>query len=107
MNFESVVKKIKSDTWWSEESPCNYQQAIPAWRAFILQNKIWGPKFLTIIIALYKNDFLFEKTSRSEKLAQFKQILDTYIKNPKLIENDLKSKSIHVYYVNLIKWARL
>lgn len=84
MKFEQVLKRIKSDTWWSEESPCNYQQAIPAWRAFILQSKTWGPRFLTIVIALYKNDFLFEKTSEQEKLTQFEKALD----NPGLVKKD-------------------
>lgn len=91
MTFEQVIKKIKSDTWWSEESPGNFQQLISAWRAFLLQSKLYGPKFLSICICLYRDDFVYEKTSESEKLAQFYKVRDIYIQNPDRIRRDFQA----------------
>ena len=91
MNFEQIVRKIKTDRWWSEESPCNYQQALTAWRAFVHQGKIYGPKHISIAIALYRNDFLFEKSSRTEKLSQFAKVLGMFMTNPEPILDDYKN----------------
>src|SRR3989338_9958850 len=98
MQLENVIKKIRSDSWWSEESPGNFQQAIPAWRAFVLQGNIYGKKYLTTCICLYENDFLYEKTSADEKLEQFYKVRDIYFKNPKQIIG---------YYKNFRKTIKL
>lgn len=89
MIYKDIIKKIQHDSWWSESAPGNYQQVLWAWRGFILQGNIYGPKFLSIAVILYKDNFMYEKTSEQEKLAQFylvlkqftsdkKKILDTY-----------------------------
>src|SRR3989344_1527305 len=85
MKFKAILNKIKKDTWWSEEAPSNYQNAIPAWRSFVLHGSMLGIKAVTLCLALYKNHFIFEKTSEQEKLAEFSEIRDQFIKAPRKI----------------------
>lgn len=94
MNYKKLIKKIRSNAWWSEESPGNYQQAFWAWRGFVSQGDIFGKRFLSACIVLYRNDFVYEKTSKEEKLGQFYKILREYEKSPKIIDK---------YYVDFIK----
>lgn len=86
MDYKQLIKKIKQDTWWSEESPANYQLVICAWRAFVMQNHVYKKKFLSTCIALYKNDFGYEKTSEQEKLSEFNYVRNLYLKNPKKVK---------------------
>lgn len=93
MNFKQLVKKIKQDTWWSEEAPTNYQYSFSAWRAFVRQARIHGPNYLSILFALFKNDFMFEKTSEQEKLSQFWKVYKRFLKE----KRDLS------YYLDFLK----
>lgn len=90
MTFRNIVEKIKKDTWWSEESPGTYQQSLHAWRGFILQSNTHGPNHLSILLSIYQNDFLYEKTSEQEKLSQFYKVLKEFIKNPEIIDRYYK-----------------
>ncbi len=82
MTIGQLVRIIRRDTWWSEEAPANYNAAIAAWRSFVLQGNIYGRKFLTHCVTLYRNDFCWEKTSEREKLAQFRTILNQWRRQP-------------------------
>lgn len=79
MNIKQILQAIKKHSWWSEESPAVHQIAEWAWRGFIESSKYFAPRFLSLGIFIYKNDFLYEETPRDEKLQQFDFLLKKYL----------------------------
>lgn len=67
VNLKFVLKQIKNHQWWSEEGPGVY--AFIGWplRAFIEQAKYFHPRYLSISIFIYRNDFFYEETPADEK----------------------------------------
>jgi len=77
MKAKNLVKIIKSDAWWSEESPgvplfCQWMQQ------FVEQSKYWHPKLPNIIFCFIKNDFIYEETPEKQKLQVWDYVLKQY-----------------------------
>lgn len=89
MNIPKLLKIIKNDTWWSEECPGNYIYTISAWRAFILQAKLYK-KHLQTTFASYVNGFSYERTPERQKLAQFYFALKLFKTNHKVLNSHFK-----------------
>lgn len=101
MTLGQIIRTIKKDTWWSEESPGNYQIIVTAWRCFVVQNQALHGKYLNSCIALYKNDFVYEKTSETEKLRQFYVFRNRYFRNPESVLSIYKKfRKIQKHFVN-------
>lgn len=96
MNFQQLVKKIKRDTWWSEEAPMNYQYAWAAWRAFTMQAHTFGREHLSICVMLCKNNFGGEKTSEQEKLSQFWHVFKEFCRDKKIKDYEDFKKSCKI-----------
>ena len=93
MTLQKLKTIIKKHNWWAENMPGSFR-LISGWRGFILQNKLYKQRFLSITIGMYQNDLLWEQTIWREKINQFFRILRIYQNNP---------KRIRVYYQEFLK----
>ncbi len=83
MVISELIKKIKQETWWSEESPGTPMFSL--WiQQFVRQSKYWHPKLPNIIFCFFKKDFLYEETPEKQKLQIWDYILEQYIKHPQV-----------------------
>ncbi|MFA6215168.1 MAG: PEP-utilizing enzyme [Patescibacteria group bacterium] len=87
INLSSVLEEINNHTWWLEEAPGVY--AFVGWplRAFIEQAKYFHPKYLTLSVFIYRNDFFSELTPADEKLKVYYYIYDQVLKNKNYLKN--------------------
>lgn len=87
INLPVVLKEIKKHSWWSEEAPAVYAFISGPLRTFIEQAKYFHPKYLTISIFIYRNDFFSELTPADEKLKIYYYIYDQVSKNKNYLKN--------------------
>lgn len=83
MNLQQLIKRVKSDTWWSEEAPavpmfCQWMQQ------FVESTKYGHPHLPSIIFCFIKKDFVYEETPESQKLKVWHYLWQQYVRHPSL-----------------------
>jgi len=81
INLKTVLKKIEEHRWWSEEAPGVYNFIGWPLRAFVEQGKYGHPKYLSVSIFIYRDDFFYEETPADEKLKVYNYIYDKTTKD--------------------------
>ncbi len=81
MTLKELLKIIKKHSWWSEEAPAAYQCVAYPLHCYIEQAKYFHPRYSSIGIWIFKNDFFYEETSRGERYEIYKFIFNKISKD--------------------------
>lgn len=90
MILKKLLKIIKKHNWWSEEAPAAYFFIVYPLYCFIEQAKYFHPRYASIGIFIFQNDFFYEESSRGEKYEIYKYIFEQTKKD----KNYLRKKKI-------------
>ncbi|MFA6098886.1 MAG: PEP-utilizing enzyme [Patescibacteria group bacterium] len=76
MDFAQLQKTIKNISWWEEKAPAAYHCVAQIMHAFIEQSRYFHPKYLTIAVLPFQDDFFYEETPEQEKYEVYKYIFN-------------------------------
>ena len=107
MKAINILKKIKNQEWWIEETPANHQVAEWAWRGFIESSRYFMKGLLSFSVFLYKNGFVSEVTPRDQKIKQFYFALKKYKKDKKYLGKKLVNYEKAVKNLEIAGWKMI
>jgi len=103
MTLKKLLKIIKGHNWWSEEAPGAYQFIIYPLYSHIEQAKYFHPKYASIGIWMFKNDFFYEETSREEKYEIYKCIFKKVKKDKKYLRKQKNAGDKNLNFLDIGK----
>ncbi len=100
MRYKELLKEIDKHTWWSEEAPAVIQTIIYPLHCYLKQSKVFHPKLISFVVVGFKDDFMCERASESEKYAIYKYIFKKMKKDRDFLYKIIKYnlKEIDLFY---------
>jgi len=87
MDFDKIKKIIKKYHWWSEDCPGRWQYCY--WiNSAVEQKKYFHPRYLSACFVVFKNGYLYEKTSEEEKIKIYYWLKNKFRQDPNYIKKE-------------------